>query len=64
MLQILLVKRKFLITLKVFLLYLLVAYVMDGFLIWFAHFIIFLIKTGLTLIYKVFISIVLLRDNK
>jgi hypothetical protein len=50
MLQILLVKRKFLITLKVFLLYLLVVYVMDGFLIRFVHFVFVIIEVGLILI--------------
>ena len=47
--------------LKVFKLYLIVARVMDGFLIWLTHFIFILIKTTT---YKVINNTILLGDNK
>lgn len=50
MLQILLVKWKFFMMLKMFWLYLLVAHVMSGYLISVVHFIFILIEAGLTLV--------------
>lgn len=61
MLQMFLVKGEFLMMVKVFQLYLLVARVMDGFLTWLIHFIFILIKATT---YKVVNNTILLGDNK